>query len=78
LSGGRKCGVTKADSVLNQWVDMIIEFEEGKLSIEINGQRMLFEHDQVSMKERHEFTFKALESPKSRLLFDYVRLWKVD
>jgi hypothetical protein len=78
LSGGRKCGVTKADSVLNQWVDMIIEFEEGKLSIEINGQRKLFEHDQVSMKERHEFTFKALESPKSRLLFDYVRLWKVD
>jgi hypothetical protein len=78
VSGGRKCGVTKADSALNQWVDMIIEFEEGKLSIEINGQRKLFEHDQVSMKEHHEFTFKALESPKSRLLFDYVSLWKVD
>ncbi len=78
LSGDKKFGVTKADSALNQWVDMIIEFEEGKLSIEINGQRTLFEHDQVSMKGRDEITFKALESPKSRLLFDHVRLWKVD
>jgi hypothetical protein len=78
LSGGKKCEPTKADSALNKWVDMIIEFEEGKLSIEINGRRKLFEHDQVSMDERDELTFKALESPKSRLLFDYVRLWKVD
>ena len=78
LSGGKQLGVTKADSALNQWVDMIIEFEEGKLAIEINGRRTLFEHAQVSMKSRDEFTFKALESPKSRLLFDYVRLWKVE
>jgi hypothetical protein len=78
LSGGKNCGVTKADSALNQWVGMIIEFEEGKLSIEINGQQKLFEHDQVSMKDRDEFTFKALESPKSRMVFDYLRLWRVD
>ncbi|MEO2012836.1 MAG: hypothetical protein ABGZ53_00540 [Fuerstiella sp.] len=78
LSGGKKFGVTKADSAFNQWVDMIIEFEGEKRSIEINGQRKLFEHDQVSMKSRGEFTFKALESPKGRLMFDYVRLWKAD
>lgn len=77
LSDGKKFGVIKTDPVLNQWVDMIIEFEEGKLFIEINGQRKLFEHKQVSMKSRDEFTFKALESPKSRLMFDYVRIWKV-
>jgi hypothetical protein len=78
LSGGKKLGAIKADSALNQWVDMIIEFEEEKLSIEINGRRKLFDHDQVSMKSRDEFTFKALESPKSRLVFDYVRLWKAE
>lgn len=77
LSGDKKFGIIKADSALNQWVDMIIEFEEGKLFIEINRRRKLFEHDQVSMKSRDEFTFKALESPKSRLVFDYVRLWEV-
>jgi hypothetical protein len=78
LSDGKNLGVTKADSVLNQWVDMVIEFETGKLSIELNGQRKLFEHNQVSMKDRDEITFKALETPKSRLLFDHVRIWKAD
>ncbi len=28
------------------------------------------------MKSRDEFTFKALMSAGSRLVFDYVRLWK--
>ena len=78
LSGGKTFGVIKSNSTLNQWVDMIIEFEEGKLSVEINGRQKLFEDDQVSMKSRDEFTFKALESPKSRLIFDSVRLWKVE
>ena len=77
LSGGKKFGAIKADSALNQWVEMIIEFEEGKLSIDINGRRKLFVNNQISMNSRDEFTFKALESPKSRLVFDYVRLWKV-
>ncbi len=78
LSGDKKFGITKTDSALGQWVDMIIEFEEGTLSIEINGRQKLFRHNQVSMMSRDEFTFKALESPNSRLMFDYVRLWKVD
>ena len=78
LSDGKKPGITKAGSVLNQWVDMVIEFEPGKLAIELNGQRRIFEHNQVSMKDRDEFTFKALETPKSRLLFDYVRIWKAE
>ena len=78
LSDGKKYGVTKVGSILNQWVDMVIEFDEGKLSIELNGQRNVFMHNQVSMNDRDEFTFKALETPKSRLLFDHVRIWKAD
>ncbi len=77
LSGGEQCGLTKTESTLNRWVDMTIEFEEGRLSIEFDGKRRLYEHDQVSMKNRDELTFKALESGKSALKFDYVRLWKV-
>ena len=48
------------------------------LFIELKGYQQLFEHEQVSMKSRDEFTFKALMSPSSRLVFDYVRLWKAE
>jgi hypothetical protein len=48
------------------------------LFIKLNGHQRLFEHEQVSMKSRDEFTFKALDGPSSRLVIDYVRLWKAE
>ncbi len=77
LSGGKQCGLTKTESALNRWVEILIEFEEGRLSVAIDGDQKLFEHAQVSMKDRTELTFKALENTKSQLTFDHVRLWKV-
>ena len=78
LSGGelfedRQCGFE-----LNEWTDIIIELKEGTLLIELNGHRRIFDHEQASMKSRDEFTFKALDGPSSRLVIDYVRLWKAD
>jgi len=78
LSGGEIFNDSQSGFKLNEWTDLIIELKEGKLLIELNGRQRLFEHEQASMNARDEFTFKALDSPSSRLLFDYVRLWKAD
>ena len=53
---------------------MLIEFKPGKLIINLNGKRKVYESDQVSLKERSELTFKALEG--GQLMFDYIRLWE--
>ena len=63
---------------MNEWTNIVIELKEGKLLLELNGHQRIFEHEQVSMNGREEFTFKALMSPSSRLVFDYVRLWKAE
>ncbi len=76
LSGGERFEDRQSGFELNEWTDIIIELKEGTLFIELNGHQRLFEHEQVSMNGREEFTFKALMSPRSRLVFDSVRLWK--
>lgn len=78
LSGGKRIGDTECGFKLNQWVDAVIEFQEGEIVIDFNGHRKQIKDEQVTLKTRSEITFKALESPKSRLVFDYVRLWKAD
>ncbi len=76
LSGGELFEDRQSGFELNEWTDLVIELREGKLLIELNGHQRIFEHEQVSMKSRDEFTFKALDGPSSRLVFDYVRLWE--
>ena len=76
LSGGERFEDRESGFALNEWMDLVIELKEGALFIKLNGYQRLIEHEQVSMKGRKEFTFKALMSPGSRLVFDYVRLWK--
>jgi len=78
LSGGERFEDRQSGFALNEWTDIVIELKEGKLLLELNGHQRLFEHEQVSMNGRKEFTFKALMSPSSRLVFDYVRLWEAD
>ena len=78
LSGGERFEDRQSGFELNEWVDLVIEMREGELLIELNGQARIFEHEQVSMQSRDEFTFKALDGPGSRLIFEYVRLWKVE
>ena len=78
LSGGERFEDRQSGFALNEWTDIVIELKEGKLLLELNGHQRLFEHEQVSMNGRKEFTFKALMSPSSRLVSDYVRLWEAD
>ena len=78
LSGGERFEDRQSGFELNEWVDLIIELREGKLLIELNGHQRFLEHEQVSMKSRDEFTFKALDGSSSRLVIDYVRLWRAE
>jgi len=76
LSEGTVFENTKSGFELNEWMDLIIEFKPGKLLLNLNGQQAIYEHKEVNLKSRDEITFKALEASDSRLLFDFVRIWK--
>ena len=78
LSGGERFEDRQSGFELNEWTDLIIELKEGTLLLELNGHPRLIEYEQVSMKSRDEFTFKALDGASSRLVIDYVRLWRAE
>lgn len=64
---------------LNEWIDLIIEYEKGKIRISANGYSKTYEHEKVTIdnkKDKHgpRFTFKGGEG--STIYFDSVRLWE--
>ena len=62
--------------VANEWIDMIIEYREGKMLLKINGSEKIYEHNKLSMGDAKTILFK---NPKAdQILLDYVRLWKVE
>jgi hypothetical protein len=78
LSGGHWLDPVKIKSLRNCWFDLTVEFEEGRMAITIDDKTTIIKHEQVSMKDRAEFTFKTADGPANRILFDYVQIWKVD
>ncbi len=76
LSGGEVIEDRQSSFALNEWVDLVIELTEGKLLLNLNGHQHIIEHEQISMRSRDEFTFKALDGPSSRLVIDCIRLWE--
>ena len=63
------------DFKANQWIDMIIEYQQGKMLLNINGNETIFEHEGVNMDGAKSIVFKYRNI--DRTLFDYVRLWEV-
>jgi len=57
----------------NEWIDMVIEYQEGKMLLKINGNEKVFEHEGVNMDGAKSIVFK---NGAERVLFDYVRLWE--
>ncbi len=78
LSGGELIEDRQSGFEVNDWLDLVIELREEKLLIELNRHQRILEHEQVSMKTRDEFTFKELDGPSSRLVIDFVRLWRAE
>ena len=59
----------------NQWIDMMIEYQQGKMLLSINGNETIFEHEGVNMDGAKSIVFKYRNI--DRTLFDYVRLWEI-
>lgn len=71
----------KSGMKLNEWIDLIIEYEKGAIRIEVNGQGKTHRHDKVTIDNKKDrlgprFTFKG--GPDCRIVFDSVRLWDCD
>lgn len=78
LHGGERFSGKAPDVRLNEWVDVDLELQEGVMWIGINGKGQTIQHEQVSLKGRSELTFKTFATAPNRIMFDSIRLWKVD
>lgn len=66
------------DVALNEWIDVVLEFEEGRMFIRVNGAGQTIEHEQVSLQGRSELTFKTFAEAPNRIFFDSVSLWAAE
>ena len=78
LHGGEVITGTAPNVKVNEWLDVELEFQEGKMFIKVNGEGLLIEHEQVSLQGHSEFTFKTFAEAPNRIFFDSVRLWKAE
>jgi hypothetical protein len=78
LHGGEQFSGKAPDVRLNEWIDVVLEFQEGELWVGMNGKGQAIQHEQVSLKGRSELTFKTFAAAPNRIMFDSIRLWKVD
>ncbi|MDD7985121.1 hypothetical protein PQO01_09185 [Lentisphaera marina] len=60
--------------IANQWIDMIIEYQQGKMLLNINGKEIVFEGEGINMDGAQSILFKYRGADKT--LFDYVRIWE--
>ena len=66
---------------LGEWINLVIEFRTGEITIGVNGYSKTYKHEAVTITDEKDklgprFTFKG--GPNCRIVFDSVRLWKVD
>lgn len=78
LPDGPTFSEPESEMALNQWIDLIIEYQKGTLVISVNGASKTYEHEAVTIINEKDklgprFTFKGGED--CRILFDSVRLW---
>ncbi|MBT5908389.1 MAG: hypothetical protein HOH25_01210, partial [Opitutae bacterium] len=78
LPDGPSFSEPESDMALNKWIDLVIEHEQGKIRVLVNGKGKTYEHEKVTIinpkdKLGPRFTFKG--GPECIILFDSVRLW---
>lgn len=69
----------KSGMKLNEWVDLILEYELGTIRVSVNGYSKTYKHEKATIinpkdKFGPRFSFKGGEG--SRIVFDSVRLWE--
>ena len=81
LPDGPSFSEPESEMALNKWIDLVIEYELGKIRVVVNGHGKTYEHEKVTIinpkaKGKHRFTFKG--GPECTILFDSVRLWECE
>ncbi len=66
---------------LGEWIDLIIEYRKGEITIGVNGYSKTYKHEAVTIINEKDklgprFTFKG--GPNCQIVFDSVQLWKCD
>ena len=69
----------ESEMALNKWIDLVIEYELGKIRVVVNGYGKTYIHEKVTImnpkdKQGPRFTFKG--GPDCQILFDSVRIWE--
>jgi hypothetical protein len=78
LCGGKQFSGEALGVRLNEWIDVVLEFEEGMMWIGCNNHGQIIQHEQVSLEGRSELTFKTFAAAPNQIMVDSVSLWKVD
>ena len=66
---------------LGEWIDLVIEYKKGTLTIGVNGHSKTYQHDAVTTdnpKDKFGPRFSLKGGPDCRIVFDSVRLWKCE
>jgi len=71
----------KSSMKLGEWINLVIEYRKGEITIGVNGHSKTYKHDAVTIinkkdKSGPRFTLKG--GPNCRIVFDSVRLWKCE
>ena len=79
LPDGPSFSEPESEMALNKWIDLVIEYELGKIRIVVNGKGKTYEHEKVTIINpkadgKHRFTFKG--GPECEIIFDSVRIWE--
>lgn len=79
LPNGPSMAEPKSGLKLGEWIDMVIEYRKGEITISVNGYSKTYKHEAVTIINEKDklgprFTFKG--GPNCRIVFDSVRLWK--
>lgn len=78
LPDGPSFSEPESEMALNKWINLVVEYELGKIRVLVNGHGKTYEHEKVTMMNPKDklgprFTFKG--GPDCEILFDSVRLW---
>ena len=81
LPDGPSISEPKSGLQLGEWIDMVIEYRKGEITIGVNGYSRTYKHEAVTIindkdKLGPRFTFKG--GLHCQIVFDSVRLWKAD
>ena len=79
LPDGPSFSELESEMALNKWIDLVIEYELGKIRVVVNGKGKTYEHEKVTIinpkaNGKHRFTFKG--GPECEIVFDSVKIWE--